>query len=257
MDLFLDFIDFNETVNYLGVVYCLIGYLLLFWLAMSAWVAKDSYKRYEGSRMAALVWFLIVLVLNFPGFMFYMIVRPEERDLNSYFGGGVNIPIANFVNKEGDYLMGLQLKINNTEITEQVRDMNLSLDWDSKDPNKQMSTEAIQAEEKEVRRRLDRLREIIKKFAKRRREQLKQRKVAEEQGAENQKSNKVIKEEKGKEKDQEKAEEAETGETSEKQEEVNQENRGEKKEEAGQEKKQHADQDKKPHKKSAHKKSKV
>jgi hypothetical protein len=161
MDFLLDLIDINEKVNFDIVLPIIGGWLILFWLAICTWVAKDAYKRYEFNKKLAIIWFIGVFFFGIPGVMFYLIVRPEELDQNSYFGGGVNVPIANFVGTDGNFVMGLQLKINNTELTEQVRDMKLSIDWESDDPKKEVTSEAVVAEAKELDRKMRGLQRLI------------------------------------------------------------------------------------------------
>jgi hypothetical protein len=162
MDFLLDFIDFNENVNYELVLYCIGGYILLLWIVVSSWVARDSYKRYGESSMMAAVWFFVVFFLNFPALMFYLVIRPDEHYHNDYFGGGVNVPIANFTGKDGEYLMGIQLKINSAELTEQARDMRLSIDWESDDPDKQVTREALKAEADEVNQKINSFQKLFK-----------------------------------------------------------------------------------------------
>ncbi|MFW5703020.1 MAG: hypothetical protein ACOCXP_03580 [Candidatus Dojkabacteria bacterium] len=166
MEAFLDLITLNENVDYTFVIYCAVSYIALLWIVVSAWVAKDAHKRYEGNDFASALWFFIVFIFNFPGFMFYLVVRPEEMNENTYFGGGVNIPLANFVDKNEDFVMGIQLKINNTELTEQVRDMRLSLDWESDDPKKKLNPAVLSAETKQVEKKLVDLQKLIALFNK-------------------------------------------------------------------------------------------
>lgn len=165
MDFLLSLVDFNEAVDYTFVLYCAVIYTLLFWLVVCAWVGKDAFKRYSESTTAAVFWFLIGFIFGLPAIILYLLIRPEDiYQSGSYFGGGVNVPIANFVGADGEFLMGIQLKVNSSELTEQVRDMRLSIDWESIDPNKPITSGAVVAEASEVSQKLNRLQRLINKF---------------------------------------------------------------------------------------------
>lgn len=88
--------------------YFLIFYLIAVWLMVSIWVFIDAKKRFRSLALSCL-FFLIVLILNIPGLLFYIILRPEREDDHVIFLGGhtsnelsgVNIPVVNFLGDEG------------------------------------------------------------------------------------------------------------------------------------------------------------
>lgn len=166
MDFLLGLVDINENVNYTYVVYCAIVYVFIFWGIVCAWIGKDAYRRYGYLTSAGVFWFLATFLLGVPAMILYMIIRPEEVMANSYFWGGVNVPIANFVGKNGEFVMGLQLKINSAELTEQARDMRLSIDWESEDPEKRVTPEAVVAEAAEVGQKITSLKRLLSTFRK-------------------------------------------------------------------------------------------
>lgn len=157
MELIFDFISANQGVNYQILLACVGFYLLLFWLAISVWAARDAMRRYDHNS-AAVLWFALIFVLNFPALLFYFIVRPEEPwEASRVHAGGVNVPLVNFVGGENEFVFGLELKINGSELTEQVRDMKLTIDWDSVDQAKQISSESLVAEADVAQQKLNRV----------------------------------------------------------------------------------------------------
>ena len=71
--------------------------------------------------------------------MFYLITRPEDE--NDYVllpsehlnNKGINVPIVNFVGKDGKVNLSFELKINNPEFVNNS-DMAINIDWKSQKP---------------------------------------------------------------------------------------------------------------------------
>jgi len=113
-------------------------YLGLLWALFSFWVYVDAKKRYQ-KTVIAVVFFIVVLVFNFPALVFYLITRPEDE--NDYVllpsehlnNKGINVPIVNFVGKDGKVNLSFELKINNPEFVNNS-DMAINIDWKSQKP---------------------------------------------------------------------------------------------------------------------------
>ncbi len=119
-----------------------IGYIFIVWFMFAVWLLIDAYRRYENPFIAG-AFFLLVLPLNFPALVFYLIIRPEtEEEIIAHFGhmdtspieGGVNVPLVNFVGRKG-VEMGITLKISNNMLQSTANNMNINVDWKSKDAN--------------------------------------------------------------------------------------------------------------------------
>jgi hypothetical protein len=146
----LSFIQFNQGVDWTAVITYMLICMAGFWLLVCVLTARDAYLRF-GKWHWAIFWFFMILFLNLLGLIVYFLVRPDdylppslEMALEGSDGkpmdpvGGLNIPIANFVGKEGDVIMSFQLRVNNIKLKEEVRDMRIEVDWDSQDPNKNL-----------------------------------------------------------------------------------------------------------------------
>lgn len=113
LDVLLSVVD--SGIDYKVVMVLGLGYLILLWLVFSFWVLNDARKRYK-NPLVALIFFWIVLVLNFPALIFYLIIRPEKEDENTLHlyhhdeVGGLNVPLVNFASEQG-ISMSLQIKL--------------------------------------------------------------------------------------------------------------------------------------------------
>lgn len=113
LDVLLSVVD--SGIDYKVIMVFALLYLVLLWLVFSFWVLTDARKRYK-NPLIALVLFWIVLILNFPALIFYLIVRPEKEDDNALHlyhhdeVGGLNVPLVNFGTEKG-LSMTLQLKL--------------------------------------------------------------------------------------------------------------------------------------------------
>lgn len=145
----VNLIDINENIDYSTVLAMFCSYLLVLWFVISLWVGVDSWRRYGSKKLAIMLGFL-TFFLNFPMVIFYFIIRPEDK-LESYEDwdmGGVNVPVVNFVGKEG-VEMALELKIHPSKLSpEQTGDMKIDVSWDSADEKMKLSAkpEVIKSE---------------------------------------------------------------------------------------------------------------
>lgn len=109
-------------------------YLGLLWFMFSFWVYVDAKKRYNNT-VIAIIFFLVVLIFNFPSLVFYLIVRPDNDDYLFYHEdnssrAGVNVPVVNFIGQDGNVQLSLELKIAKTE-TQSNSDMAIDVAWKS------------------------------------------------------------------------------------------------------------------------------
>lgn len=142
----LDIIDLNEEIDYSVLSTLICSYFVVLWLVISVWVGVDAWKRYQNSNLA-MVFFVLTFLLNFPILIFYFIVRPEHKpdDYDEWETGGVNVPVVNFVGKEGVDMV-LQLKINPANITSsESTDMKIDVNWESQDEKKQLVSKPIKS----------------------------------------------------------------------------------------------------------------
>ncbi len=142
-DLLLELVDMNENIDYGIFVKLFCSYILLLWIVISAWVGMDARKRFN--KKYAILFFLLVLVLNFPMLIFYFIIRPEEQ--YEYYDqwdlGGVNVPLVNFVGKEGVEMV-LELKLNPSKVTSKIAsDMKIDVSWDSPKEDMKLVTSPV------------------------------------------------------------------------------------------------------------------
>jgi hypothetical protein len=98
-------------------------YLLLLWVAFCLWVFADARKRY-GNIFIALILTLGVFVLNFPALILYLVVRPEEE--LDYQGGGVEVPVAKFIDENGEVKLSLNLHIHSQFTPNAEMDININ-----------------------------------------------------------------------------------------------------------------------------------
>jgi hypothetical protein len=115
--------DFNFVLSLLVI------YVLALWLAFCAWVFLDARRRYARWYVALFIT-LIVLVLNFPALILYLIVRPEDEEVGTFAArGGLEVPVVNFVDANGEVKLALNLQIYPNQNPK--ADMNISVGWDS------------------------------------------------------------------------------------------------------------------------------
>lgn len=73
----LSFFDFVSNIDF-NIFSVVIGLLfIIFWLVIVGWVWMDSGER-TTKRWARVVYILLVLILNIPGLIIYLIIRPNE-----------------------------------------------------------------------------------------------------------------------------------------------------------------------------------
>lgn len=134
-DFIVDFLQLNEEIPFQTVFAIILLYIILLWLVISIWVFIDARKRYDNDMTPVLFGFL-VFFLNFPMLIFYFAVRPEIRfdDFDDWEAGGVNVPIVNFMGKDG-IEMSFELRVNPKKIgyTEKKNDMVVEIGWDKQD----------------------------------------------------------------------------------------------------------------------------
>jgi hypothetical protein len=99
------------------------------------WVYSDSRKRYD-SVMTSILFGILSFLLGPPMLIFYIVVRPDIRfeDFDDWEAGGVNVPIVNFMGKEG-IEMSFELRINPRRLKTDKgpTDMSLEIGWDNVD----------------------------------------------------------------------------------------------------------------------------
>lgn len=130
IDGLINFIE-NGSLEVLSRFFIL--YLLVLWILFPVWVYLDAKKRYESSYIAS-IFFIFILPFNLPGFIFYLIIRPDNHhDAHiqgaDNYDGAVNIPVANFINDKG-IMMSLNLTINN-EILKHDQSINMNVNFDA------------------------------------------------------------------------------------------------------------------------------
>lgn len=98
----------------------LIIYIISIWILFCIWVFVDASKRYK-NWIIAVIMFFITLFFNFPGLLFYLIIRPEKEEDHilfigdnnlSYNQGGINVPIVNFKGDDG-FEISLKISVKN------------------------------------------------------------------------------------------------------------------------------------------------
>lgn len=141
IDSLINFIE-NGSLELVSRFFIL--YLLVLWILFPIWVYLDAKKRYNSSYLAT-IFFIFILPFNLPGFVFYLIIRPEHADDHSgainhggNYEGAVNIPVANFINDQG-IVMSLNLSINNS-VLRQDQDIKMNVHFDADKEKIQMQT---------------------------------------------------------------------------------------------------------------------
>lgn len=147
-ELILNVIKINEKLDYTLFIPLVLVYVLFFWLIVSIWVYSDSKLRYKDKKKAFLLAFLN-LIFGLPFLLLYILARPFEigddliDDKKTEDRGGVNVPIVNFVGKEG-IVMSLELKINAKELaSEDSSEMKIDVSFNPNDSNKVVVQEPV------------------------------------------------------------------------------------------------------------------
>lgn len=134
-DFIVEFLQLNEEFPFQSVIIGIGIYLLSLWVVISIWVYYDANKRYDNNLTSMLFAFL-VFFLNFPMLIFYFAVRPDIifEDFDDWEAGGVNVPIVNFMGKQG-IEMSFELRINPKRLRDSQKrpDMNIQIGWDNDD----------------------------------------------------------------------------------------------------------------------------
>lgn len=134
-DFIVEFLQINEEIPFRTVVIGILIYLMSLWFVISVWVYFDARKRYESS-ITAFLFALLTFFLNFPLLIFYFAVRPDItfEDFDDWEAGGVNVPIVNFMGKQG-IEMSLELRVNPKKLRDSHKspDMNVEIGWDNND----------------------------------------------------------------------------------------------------------------------------
>jgi hypothetical protein len=124
----LNLVKLNEKIDYTFLIPLIVFYFLFFWLLVSIWVYIDTKKRIKRKRFRIIIFFLN-LIFGLPFMLLYILARPYDNDeMDDISGGGVNIPIINFVDKEG-IVMALELKILPTNLIKKdtIYDANMKI----------------------------------------------------------------------------------------------------------------------------------
>lgn len=120
IDFLVSILEANINFQTVGAV--IILYFAAIWVLFCLWVFMDARGRFERTPVAVF-FFFIVLVFNFPGLIFYLIIRPDKNEDNVIYlqnnevvgesdRKGVDVPIINFVGEDGSVNLSFELKIN-------------------------------------------------------------------------------------------------------------------------------------------------
>lgn len=106
------------------------------WFLVALWTLNDAKKRYNNIYIA-MFFGLFVLPFNLPGFIFYIVIRPELAEENVYYmhheeqERAVNIPIARFEGENG-FKLTINLDITKPVVTSEG-DINVKVDMKEND----------------------------------------------------------------------------------------------------------------------------
>ncbi len=149
LDLITQLLD--AEVDYIGLLTGVFLYIAVMWLMFCGWVFIDARKKFK-SVLVATLFTLFVLPLNIPGFILYLIVRPEHEEWSDiavldneghqHHLGGVQVPIVHFTGDEGEVQMTFGLSINPKQITSTSPDMNIDVSWDSDSDSMQLKKDS-------------------------------------------------------------------------------------------------------------------
>lgn len=111
-------LDFTKVIDFKIIIYCTFIYLLVFWIAVSAWVYSDVRKRYKSKYLGIIIGFCVFL-LSFPALILYLVFRrgihEEDEVVNAMYEiENVHIPtipLANFQDKDGDVKFRVEVTI--------------------------------------------------------------------------------------------------------------------------------------------------
>lgn len=127
--------NFLENARIETIILFTFMYLLILWLLVPTWVYLDAKKKFSQNWIPILL-FIVILPLNIPGLIFYIIIRPEGNDLDgevSYDDHVMNIPIVRFLDGKNDFVMSFEVKVNGDIIDKSRRkhlNMNVSIEPD-------------------------------------------------------------------------------------------------------------------------------
>jgi hypothetical protein len=130
----------DAQIDYVGLLTAVIAYIAFMWIAFTIWVFVDARKKFK-SIWKALLLTLFVFPLNIPGFILYLIFRPEHDDFadvsvvdsagQQHHYGGVQVPLVHFTGEKGEVQMTFGLTLNPKTITPNSPDMNIDVSWES------------------------------------------------------------------------------------------------------------------------------
>lgn len=140
-------IRYEYVLAFLGL------YFAGMWLMFCIWVFIDANRRFK-KLWIAILFTLIVLPFNIPGFILYLIARPEEdlyysademlpANAGPTSAGGVNVPVVNFKDEKGEVVLSFNLHINRH--ANPTSDMVIKVDWDSQQPHFHVTGNAEEA----------------------------------------------------------------------------------------------------------------
>ncbi len=136
IDAIIKTVENDSFIEFITVAFFL--YATILWILVPIWVFIDSKKKYNNSLISTALFFLI-LPLNIPGLLFYIIIRPDEEKSNSLGEGHlatnnsvINVPFLNFLDNDNNVVMSLDFSINNGVIRDEMKkDIHLSMNIDS------------------------------------------------------------------------------------------------------------------------------
>lgn len=137
-DFVVSFVDFNEGLDFDLIIKLVVSYLVVFWVIVSLWVLKDAKDRFN-NIFVALILAILNLILFLPFLVLYLLARPHiEDEFEDWSEGGVNVPIVNFVGKEG-VEMSFELRINPKKLGQPKHnegEMKIDINFHSDDEDK-------------------------------------------------------------------------------------------------------------------------
>lgn len=130
---------FSPGFNYSDILKVVLIYFVFLWIVICIWIFTDSLKRYK-NKIIPIMFLLLILPVNIPFLLFYLIIRPEREDDNilylkdsdSLSFKGANIPVVNFV---GDNGVEMSLLIKIAKKPDNLPDMAINVDWLSEKAN--------------------------------------------------------------------------------------------------------------------------
>lgn len=113
----------EANINFETIGAFILIYFASIWILFCLWVFIDSKRRFEKNSIAV-AFFFIVLIFNFPGLIFYLIIRPDKNEDHYLYlqnneiisdqesKGGIDVPIVNFIGENGEINLSFQLRVN-------------------------------------------------------------------------------------------------------------------------------------------------